>query len=142
MQLLIFYLICGALAYYILWEFLLNVYYVYLKYTTKDKNPFYVYWFSVLLGVIVLSVVLHRYNNRDYQPMIIELNSGEVVRGFFRINVYNNYETSYGKEYFKGAIKTIANDKYISMFKDTDMLLDDIFNNIDTTQKIHTEKKK
>ena len=108
MQLLIFYFICGALAYYILWEFLLNVY---LKYTRKDKNPFYVYWFSVLLGVIVLSVVLHRYNNRDYQPMIIELNSGEVVRGFFRINVYNNYETPNGEEYFRGAIKKTIIDR-------------------------------
>ena len=134
MQLLIFYLICGALAYYIVWEFFLKVY---LRYTKKDENPFYVYWFSILLGVVVLSVVLYKYNHRDYQPMVIEINSGEVVRGSFRINVYNNYETSYGREYFKGAIKTITKGKYISIVKDTD-----IFNNIDTNQKTHTENEK
>lgn len=141
MYLLIFYLVGGFLAHYTLCT-LINVFIYSKKSDGKDEKSFYYYGYSKLLGLVILIVTLGFYSNRGYEPMIIELNSGEVVRGFFRINVYNNYETSYGKEYFKGAIKTIANDKYISMFKDTDMLLDDIFNNIDTTQKIHTEKKK
>ena len=66
MQLLIFYLICGALAYYIVWEFLLKVY---LIHTRKDENPFYAYWFPILLGIIVLSVVLYKYNYRSYDPL-------------------------------------------------------------------------
>lgn len=108
MQLLIFYLICGALAYYIVWEFLLKVY---LIHTRKDENPFYTYWFPILLGIIVLSVVLYKYNYRSYDPMTIELTSGEVVKDSFRINVYNNYETPNGEEYFRGAIKKTIIDR-------------------------------
>ena len=108
MQLLIFYLICGALAYYIVWEFLLKVY---LIHTRKDENPFYAYWFPILLGIIVLSVVLYKYNYRSYDPMTIELTSGEVVKDSFRINVYNNYETPKGEEYFRGAIKKTIIDR-------------------------------
>ena len=108
MQLLIFYLICGALAYYIVWEFLLKVY---LIHTRKDENPSYAYWFPILLGIIVLSVVLYKYNYRSYDPMTIELTSGEVVKDSFRINVYNNYETPNGEEYFRGAIKKTIIDR-------------------------------
>lgn len=108
MQLLIFYLICGALAYYIVWEFLLKVY---LIHTRKDENPFYAYWFPILLGIIVLLVVLYKYNYRSYDPMTIELTSGEVVKDSFRINVYNNYETPNGEEYFRGAIKKTIIDR-------------------------------
>jgi hypothetical protein len=108
MQLLIFYFICGALAYYIVWEFLLKVY---LIHTRKDENPFYAYWFPILLGIIVLSVVLYKYNYRSYDPMTIELTSGEVVKDSFRINVYNNYETPNGEEYFRGAIKKTIIDR-------------------------------
>lgn len=108
MQLLIFYLICGALAYYIVWEFLLKVY---LIYTRKYENPFYAYWYPVLLGIIILSGVLYFYSHRSYNPMTIELTSGEVVKDSFRINVYNNYETPKGEEYFRGAIKKTIIDR-------------------------------
>jgi hypothetical protein len=141
MQLLVFYLIVGFIVYYVLYRIIDIA--IYSKYVEiVGEKPFYYYDFSKLLGVIILIITLGIYSNRGYKPMTVELTSGEVVKDSFRINVYNNYETPNGKEYFKGAIKTIANDKYISMFKDTDILLDDIFNNIDTTQKIHTEKKK
>ena len=41
------------------------------------------------------------------------------------------------KHLMEGAIKTITKGKYISIVKDTD-----IFNNIDTNQKTHTENEK
>ena len=43
--------------------------------------------------------------------MTIELTSGEVVKDSFRINVYNNYETPNGEEYFRGAIKKTIIDR-------------------------------
>lgn len=105
MQLLVFYLIGGFIVYYILYRIIDIA--IYSKYVVGEK-PFYYYDFSKLLGVIILLIItLGIYSNRGYEPMTVELTSGEVVKDSFRINVYNNYETPNGKEYFKGAIKTI-----------------------------------
>ncbi len=109
MQLLVFYLIVGFIVYYVLYRIMDII--IYSKHVgIVDKNPFY-YDFSKILGVMVLIITLGTYSNREYEPMTIELTSGEVVRGSFRINVYNNYETANGEEYFRGAIKKTTIDE-------------------------------
>lgn len=107
MQLLVFYLIVGFIVYYVLYRIMDII----ISKHIVNKNPFYYYDFSKILGVMVLIITLGTYSNREYKPMTIELTSGEVVRGSFRINVYNNYETPNGEEYFKGAIKKTTIDE-------------------------------
>lgn len=110
MQLLVFYLMGGFVVYYILYRIIDII--MYSKYIdVLDEKPFYYYDFSKLLGGIILIITLVIYSNRGYEPMTIELTSGEVVKDSFRINMYNNYETSDGREYFRGAVKTIIINK-------------------------------
>ena len=109
MELLVFYFIVGFIVYYLLYR-IIDI--AISKYAgIVDEKPFYYYDFSKILGVIVLIITLGTYSNRQYEPMTIELTSGEIVRGSFRINVYNNYETPKGEEYFRGAIKKTIIDR-------------------------------